>query len=71
MKKSEMMVGLGIPGDPGADESSDYEDAEAAPGEEAESDEDEAIDSFLDPKTDPETRREMFRKAVASCTKRG
>lgn len=68
MKKSEMMVGLGIaPEDGGSD--GDGTDPEGPEDTKDDSEEDDAIDAFLDPKTDPETRREMFRKAVELCTK--
>ncbi len=68
MKKSAMMVGLGLEPEGEAEDYEMTEDAEATGDAVAE---DEAIDTFLDPATDPETRREMFRKAVELCSKRG
>lgn len=71
MKKSTLLIALGQ-GKPGKDDGDDssQEIDEGSPDEEkSDQDENDAIDTALDPDQDQETRREAFRKAVELCTK--
>lgn len=66
MKKEDVHIALGLPPPPpgeagaGADDGTGQDDDEKA--------EDDAIDALFDA-TDPEARRELFKKAVSLCAK--
>lgn len=71
MKKSTLLIALGQ-GKPGAADDGDgeMEPDEGSPDEEkGDQDENDAIDTALDPDQDQETRRQAFRKAVELCSK--
>jgi hypothetical protein len=64
VKKGEVMLGLGLEPEEGAD-AEDYEMTEDTEATDSDAQADEAIDTFLDTELDPETRREAFRRAVS------
>ncbi len=71
MKKSTLLIALGQKpkGEMDDEEMSEGDVGAESDDDTSDSDENDAIDTFLDDKEDPETRRAAFRQAVKLCMK--